>query len=104
MSGTGNSYRITKWIESEASDRGLETSINTVPATHPSSVSFVALEREALCGFVMPTHGFTAPWPMIKFVLGLPRGRGAHAFAVVGRGGSKVGHTYIPGWKGRHVI
>jgi ferredoxin len=97
MSGTGNSYRNTKWIETEAAKRGLEASINPVPATHPSSVS---VEQEALWGFVMPTHGFTTPWPMIKFVLRLPWGRGAHVFAIVGRGGSKVGNTYIPGLEG----
>ena len=97
MSGTGNSYRNTKWIETEAAKRGLEASINLVPATHPSSVS---VERETLWGFVMPTHAFTAPWPMIKFVLRLHRGEGAHAFAIVSRGGSKVGNTYLPGLEG----
>jgi len=97
MSGTGNSYRNTKWIEAEALKRGLDAGINLVPTTHPASV---AVEREILFGFVMPTHGFTAPWPMIKFVLGLPRGRGSPAFAIVGRGGSKVGNTYIPGLEG----
>jgi Pyruvate/2-oxoacid:ferredoxin oxidoreductase delta subunit len=97
MSGTGNSYRMTKWIEAEAAGRGREVSIGLVPATHPASVS---ADRETLWGFVMPTHGFTAPWPMIKFVLRLPRGRGVHAFAVVGRGGSKVGSVYIPGVEG----
>jgi ferredoxin len=97
MSGTGNSYRNAKWIEAEAAKRGLEANMHLVPATHPVSIS---LEQETLFGFVMPTHGFTAPWPMIKFALRLPRGRGAHAFAIVGRGGSKIGNTYIPGVEG----
>jgi Pyruvate/2-oxoacid:ferredoxin oxidoreductase delta subunit len=97
MSGTGNSYRNTRWIEAEAGRRHLETSIHLVPATHPASVS---AEQQTLYGFVMPTHAFTAPWPMIKFVLRLPRARGAHAFAIVGRGGSKAGNTYIPGLEG----
>lgn len=97
MSGTGNSYRMTKWVEAEAAGSGREVRINLVPATHPASV---AADRAALWGFVMPAHGFTAPWPMIKFVLRLPRGKGAHAFAVVGRGGSKVGSVYLPGVEG----
>ena len=97
MSGTGNSYRTTKWIEAEAAERGLEPGINFVPATNPASIS---ADQDALWGFIMPTHAFTAPWPMIKFVLGLPWGRGAHAFAIVGRGGSKVGNVYIPGLEG----
>lgn len=97
MSGTGNSYRNTKWIEAEAAKCGLEAGMKPVPATHPASIS---IEPETLFGFVMPTHGFTAPWPMIKFVLRLPRGRGAHTFAIVGRGGSKIGNRYIPGVEG----
>jgi len=97
MSGTGNSYRNAKWIEAEAAGRGLDADLYLVPATHPASVS---IRQETLFGFVMPTHGFTTPWPMIKFVLKLSRGRGAHAFAIVGRGGSKVGGTHIPGVEG----
>lgn len=97
MSGTGNSYRNTKWIEAEAGKQGLEVSVNLVPAAHHAPIS---PEQETLFGFVMPTHGFTAPWPMIRFVLKLPRGRGVHAFAIVGRGGSKIGNRYIPGVEG----
>jgi len=37
---------------------------------------------------------------MITFVLKLSRGRGAHTFAIVGRGGSKIGNTFIPGLEG----
>jgi NAD-dependent dihydropyrimidine dehydrogenase PreA subunit len=97
MSGTGNSYRNAKWIETEAAKRGLEVNVNLVPATHPAPIT---LEKGTLFGFVMPTHGFTAPWPMIKFALKLPRGRGTHTFAIVGRGGSKIGNTYVPGVEG----
>jgi Pyruvate/2-oxoacid:ferredoxin oxidoreductase delta subunit len=97
MSGTGNSYRNTKWLETEAIQRRLEVRLDLVPAAHPASIT---LERETLYGFVMPTHGFTTPWPMITFLLRLPRGRGAHAFAIIGRGGSKIGTTYIPGVEG----
>ena len=97
MSGTGNSYRNARWIEAEAAGCGLEVDLNLIPATHPDSVS---VGQGTLFGFVMPTHGFTTPWPMIKFVLKLPRGRGAHAFAIVGRGGSKIGGTHIPGVEG----
>ncbi len=79
MSGTGNSYRNAKWIESEATKRGLGVNLTLVPAAQPATIS---LEQETLLGFVMPTHGFTSPWPMIKFVLKLPRGKGTHAFAI----------------------
>jgi ferredoxin len=97
MSGTGNSYRSAKWIEAKATMLGLEANLKLVPAEQTATIP---LGPETLVGFVMPTHGFTAPWPMTKFVLKLPLGRGTHAFVIVGRGGSKVGNTYIPGLEG----
>jgi len=48
----------------------------------------------------MPTHGFTAPWHMIRFALRLPRRRGTHAAVVVTRAGSKIGKARLPGLEG----
>jgi ferredoxin len=48
----------------------------------------------------MPTHGFTAPWPMIRFSLRLPPGNGTHAFVVPTRAGLKLGRLYTPGMEG----
>jgi Pyruvate/2-oxoacid:ferredoxin oxidoreductase delta subunit len=48
----------------------------------------------------MPTHGFTAPWHMIRFVSRLPRGRKTHAFCLATRAGLKVGGVFTPGISG----
>jgi ferredoxin len=54
----------------------------------------------ALLGLLYPTHGFTAPWSVIRFALRLPRGRGAHAFVLATRGGTKLGSLFFPGMEG----
>jgi ferredoxin len=53
-----------------------------------------------LLGLLAPTHGFTAPWQAIRFALGLPRGRGTHAFVAVTRGAVRFGKFRIPGLEG----
>ena len=58
-------------------------------------------EGEAiLLGLAMPTHGFTAPWSMLRFALRLPCRRGTHALAVATRAGLKIGSVYTPGIEG----
>jgi ferredoxin len=53
-----------------------------------------------LTAFIMPTHGFTAPWPMIRFALHLPPGKGTHALVATTRAGLKFGPVYTPGMEG----
>jgi ferredoxin len=53
-----------------------------------------------LVGLLTPTHGFTAPWWMIRFALRLPRGQGTHDFVAVTRGSIKVGKLRVPGMEG----
>ena len=45
----------------------------------------------------MPTHGFTAPWLMIKFVSKLPYAKQTKAFVIATRAGGKFGKVYTPG-------
>ena len=47
-----------------------------------------------------PTHGFTAPFHLLRFVATLPRRAGTHAVVVPTRAGSKVGSVYLPGLEG----
>lgn len=60
------------------------------------------LERSPghLLGLLLPAHGFTAPWSMVRFAARMPRGRGMHAFAVSTRGGSQIGPCRFPGMEG----
>jgi hypothetical protein len=56
--------------------------------------------KTTLLALVMPTHGFTAPWAMLRFVLRLPRRGGTHAVVVATRAGSRIGPTLTPGFEG----
>ncbi len=97
MTGTGNSYRAATWIAEAAGRHGAQAELLPIgpqrPGVHPAGEGH-------LLGFLNPTHGFTAPWQMIRFVLGLPRGRGTHALIVPTRAGSKLGPWFLPGLEG----
>lgn len=57
-------------------------------------------EAKNLVGVVFPTHGFTAPWQVIRYVLHLPHGNGKHAFVVATRAGSIIASIPFPGLEG----
>ncbi len=98
MTGTGNSYRASQWFVDAAKQRGLETQLASLDQAQPADELHPGPGQ--LLGLVMPTHGFTAPWYMIKFAVHLPRGKGAHAFAAATRAGAKFGPIYTPGISG----
>ena len=56
--------------------------------------------EQALVGIFMPTHGFTAPWLVIKSAWKMPRGNGAKGFCVATRAGMKIGSWHTPGLAG----
>lgn len=96
-SGTGNTLRVAEWMAETATARGIPAEVRQVvrggPPADPAGAA-------TLVGVLSPTHAFTAPWQAMKFVLGMPRGHGAHAFVVVTRGGFLVGRWHIPGLDG----
>ena len=55
---------------------------------------------QTLMGVLSPAHGFTAPWSVIRFVLGLCSGRGTHAFVCFTRAGTRLGPLFLPGLDG----
>jgi len=96
--GTGNSYRVAAWMTGAARDEGVSAVLRPVEMAHPEEE--VDAGEEMLLGLVMPTHGFTAPWAMLRFALRLPRRRGTHAVVVATRAGLKIGPVYTPGIEG----
>ena len=51
-------------------------------------------------GLVFPTHGFTAPWHVMKFVWNLPHGKARDVYCVATRAGLKFGPVFLPGISG----
>jgi len=102
LSGTGNSLRVARRLEAEARARGIESSVIAVESAEPER-ELVASPRQ-LAALVFPTHGFTAPWRMIRFAIGLPRGNGTAAFPAATRGALKFGPVVIPGAAGTAAL
>lgn len=97
-SGTGNSYRVATWTGEIASDHGLKAGV--FPIDKSNSVEQMTVGKDYLFGFVFPTHGFTAPWHVLKFIRRLPHGNTADAFCIATRAGLKFGPIFIPGISG----
>jgi len=98
MSGTGNSFRVASWMRDAAANSGAEARV--LPIRAAPQVAREAMGEGSLVGLVFPTHGFTAPWAVLRHACRLPRGRGAHAVVVPTRAGSKLGPLFLPGLEG----
>lgn len=94
-SGTGNTRHVAERLAASARAQGIIARIapgaSTAEARHPS---------RRLLGLLGPTHGFTAPWPLLKAALTLPEVRGTDAFVLMTRGGTRVAGRAFPGFEG----
>ena len=95
-SGTGNSFRVAKWIEKAASESGAACTLQSINNPYPQ----LPAGSQTLAAVVFPTHGLTAPWPVIRFAMCLPRQQGTHAMVAATRGGTKFGPLIVPGFEG----
>ena len=98
LSGTGNTYRVAAWAGDELESQKIKVCLKPFDKANPTSE--INPGEKTLLGLLLPTHGFTAPWMMIKFALKLPKGQGAHAFVSASRGGTKFGKISLPGFEG----
>lgn len=97
FSGTGNTYRAAAWMVEAAQAQGISSRAVSIDRAEPQGQT---VGSGRLLGLLSPTHAFCAPWAMIRFALSLPAGRGTRAFALLTRGGMKVGRFLIPGLEG----
>lgn len=98
LSGTGNSFRAARWLAGAAEARGVETAV--IPIDRAAPKEELRPGPAQLVGIHHPAHGLMPPWSMIKFLLRMPRGRGAHAAVVSTRGGIRIGRLVLPGAAG----
>ena len=97
-SGTGNSYRVSTWMEKIAEKYVLNTQVFSIDKRNPREE--MKSGNDSLIGIVFPTHGFTVPWHILKFVWNLPHSNATYAFCVATRAGLKFGPVFIPGISG----
>ena len=98
LSGTGNTYRVAKWAGEGLEQQKIKTQIAPFEKADPKTE--IIHGEKTLLGLFLPTHGFTAPWMMIRFALKLSKGKGTHAFVSATRGGTKFGKIHLPGFEG----
>ena len=94
-SGTGNSLRVAGWMQQIANSLNIKIQRKLVDK-HLKKQSIKDSEGNLVCIF-MPTHGFTAPWSVIKFAVQLPRVGKTHAVVVATQGRLQFGKYFIPG-------
>ncbi|MDO8963619.1 MAG: EFR1 family ferrodoxin [Coriobacteriia bacterium] len=94
MTGTGNSLRTSAWMQGAAEAAGATATLQAIGADHPT------LGDAQMLGVVFPTHGFTAPWGVIKYVARLPRLTGRSAFVMATRAGWGWERLRLPGFEG----
>jgi hypothetical protein len=101
LTGTGNSRRVATWFADAAVERGLDVRLGSMESARPEEE--LQCSPGHLLGLLLPAHGFTAPWSMVRFAARMPWGRGMHAFVAATRGGTKIGPCRFPGMEGTTV-
>jgi len=98
MSGTGNTYRVSRWIEGIVNRD--KTEVKVVMIEDADFNNDFNQSTGLLLGLLFPTHGFMPPWSMIKFLFKIPRRKGIPVICVATRGALKIGSLHIPGASG----
>ena len=80
-----------------AAEAGCDVKVISITSGKPAEVK---PGGKNMVGLFYPTHAFTIPFRMLRFVLRLPRGRGAHAFVMPTRGSNKLCRVFLPGLEG----
>lgn len=94
-SGTGNSFLVAAWFRDACEARGLPASL--VPVTRADPRRDITPSAGELVALAFPTHGGLPPWSVIKFLLRMPRRRGASFLTLPTRGSFFVGPVLVPG-------
>jgi ferredoxin len=102
MSGTGNSYRMCKEAAAVVTAAAIPNKI--IPLEKAKFKTDFNPGRETLFGLFYPTHGFTAPWPVIKAALLLPFGKGTQVMLSACRAGWMIGPWHLPGLEGTATL
>jgi len=98
MSGTGNTYRVSRWIEEIVTRDKIKSKVVMIEdADFNNDLNQGA---DLLLGLLFPTHGFMPPWSMIKFLFRMPKRSDMPVMCVATRGALKIGPLHVPGASG----
>ena len=94
MSGTGNSYRVARFIAEKAEKIGYQVILKSTKQANPTLE--IQEGKNNFLALTFPTHGFTMPWEILKFVFRLPSRKSNLAVSIATRGSLKAGRIFIP--------
>ncbi len=97
-SGTGNSNRVSEWIQEVAQKGEMKTHIASFHQFNPDDIA--DFEGKTLIGFFSATHGFNMPHSMLKFLFGFKLLKGSDVFIGNTRAGMKLWKLFMPGLSG----
>ena len=95
MSGTGNTYRVARWMKEIAEQHAVPVKITMIDDVKWENIKNP--QKDRLYGVMFPAHGLMAPWSMIKFLFRMPFGNKTPVMILSTRGGIKLGPFVIPG-------
>lgn len=98
LSGTGNALKGALSIASVSSGMGVETEVISVDRLKKPPSTYI--HSSDLIGLCYPTHGFSLPWHMLRFILAMPVVKGKHFFLLNTRAGSMLFGMHLPGISG----
>lgn len=101
LSGTGNALCACRWIAAAASRGNRPARIRPIDRFYGRQLEHHGPEE--MLGFAYPTHGFSLPWYMLKFMLLFPRGRN-RVFLLNTRAGMKINSWHTPGISGLALL
>jgi len=101
-SGTGNSRWVAERVAAVARDAGAEAVVGS--AAEAAARHTLHPPGRRLLGLLGPTHGFTAPWPLLRAAFTERGVRGVDAFVLVTRGAMRFGRWTLPGFEGTAAV
>ena len=101
-SGTGNSRRVAERFAAAARAGGAGAEVRSAEMRAASCPPPAPGRR--LLGLFGPTHGFTAPWPLLRAAFTEPSVRGIDAFVLVTRGAMRFRRWTLPGFEGTAAV
>lgn len=97
FSGTGNSKRVTEWIQQTAKKEKYSAEIIDISKSERRRLA--PPPKDTIIGFCSPTHGFNFAPIMMHFILFFPRGKNK-VFIMNTRAGMKLSKLFLPGISG----
>ncbi|MEK6623981.1 MAG: EFR1 family ferrodoxin [Bdellovibrionota bacterium] len=98
FSGTGNALTVARWMAEDCQAAGCPADLVAMEQTGPVSLPLTG--SRTLIIFIFPTHGFCAPWLVLRYLWHFSKVAGAEVFFANTRGAVRLPFFFTPGLSG----